>query len=1048
MRGFSVAFAVLVLFHGDVAVFAEAKNPLVFERDIRPILRAHCLDCHGATSELSGGLDLRLVRFQQKGGDSGPAFVAGQAAGSLLVERIKSGDMPPSGAKVPAHEVELLERWIAEGARTLRPEPETLPPGLGITPEERSWWAFQPIRRPDTPTVSNSAQVQTPIDAFVLAKLEPHGLAMNPSADRATLIRRAYFDLIGLAPTADEVTAFVNDSSPDAWQSLIDRLLESPHYGERWGRHWLDVVGYADSEGMTQDDRARPYAYKYRDYVIRSLAQDKPFDRFLVEQMAGDELVPAERRNLTPEQIELLVATGYLRMAADGTAGGGIDQDLARNQVVSDTIKIVSTSLLGLSVGCAQCHDHRYDPIPQTDYYALRAVFEPSLNWKTWLNPEQRRVSLYTDEDRAKAAAVEQEVATVAEERATKQTAYIAEALEKELEKHPEELRDTLRTAVQTPVAQRTDEQKQLLKERPSADISPGTLYQYNQAAADELKKIDERIAEIRQKKPVEDFVRALTEPVNNIAPTFLFHRGDHRQPQALIEPADLQVAAPEGETFHVPSDDPNLATSGRRLAYATWLTNGRHPLLARVLVNRFWMHHFGEGIVRTPGDFGRLGELPSHPELLDWLAEEFMAQGWSLKAFHRMVMRSYVYQQASTRRPEHDAVDADNRLLGRMAVRRLEAEIVRDRLLQASGVLDRTPFGPAVPVMVDDTGLVVVKDEVPRRSVYVEQKRSQPVLMLTAFDAPVMDVNCDRRTFSTVAGQSLLMMNNSQVIARTQAMAERLLGQAASATQPELPADLLARLVPAPNPWRYGYGGYNAEAQRTHAFHPFEVYSEERWQGGTALPSETTGWSMLRREGGHTGANPDFAPIRRWISPAKGSVSISGVLNHPGMAGDGVRGRIVSDRRGLLGEWPVYNQQVGTDISALEIEAGETIDFITDCRENETTDSFVWTVKVAMAANGNEFTYDSATDFQGSQEETLPPTAPVIELAWRDIYSRNPSGDERQMAAEFLAEQLLGLSRAIGSDGKRLSARDQQVRAVAMLCQQLIASNEFLYVD
>ncbi len=797
---------------------AQAQDTPLFERDIRPILRAHCLDCHGAEEELAGGLDLRQVRSMARGGDSGPALLAGDATGSLVLARIRSGEMPPTGPGLKPAEVDLLERFVAGGAPTARPEPESIPPGLGITPEERAWWAFQPLVRPAVPAVTRGDLVATPIDAFLLTRLERDGLSFGPPADRATLVRRLSFDLLGLPPTPEEVEAFVSDPHPQAWEKLVDRLLDSPRYGERWARHWLDVAGYADSCGANADDQPRAWAWKYRDWVVRSLQADMPFDRFVVEQLAGDELVPPPHANLPPEAIDRLTATGFLRMAADGTTGGGDDE--SRNRVVADTLSIVSTSLLGLSVGCAQCHDHRYDPVPQTDYYALRAVFEPALDPAAWKPPEARLVSLFTDADRARSAEIEAEAVAASKEHDEKQAVALAAALEKELEKHPAELRESLRTAVRTPEKDRTEAQRKLLAERPSVSISPGVLYQYDQKAADELKAIAERVAAIRARKPAEEFLHALVEPADHLPATHVFHRGDHRQPKGPVGPADLQVTGPEGETA-IPADDTSLPSSGRRLAFARRLASGRHPLFGRVIVNRIWMHHFGRGIVATPADFGRLGERPSHPELLDWLAAEFAAQGFSLKALHRTILRSYAWRQSSSRRPELDAVDADDRLLGRMPVRRLEAEAVRDRVLAASGALDVTPFGPPVPVVADDTGEFVVKDGSPRRSLWLEQRRSKPLQFLASFDAPVMQTNCDRRTPSTVAGQGLLLMNGDFLLSQARRLAEKALAEAgppaiADDAGPGTEAELLAGAVE--RAWRSTLVRVPDEAERAAA--------------------------------------------------------------------------------------------------------------------------------------------------------------------------------------------------------------------------------------
>ena len=530
---------------------AKETSP-TFERDIRPIFKAYCLDCHGGGSELRGKLDLRLARTARRGGKSGPAVVVGKPEESLLLDRLHDGEMPPTEKKLTPNQVAVIERWIATGARTIRDEPASLPPGIDITPEERAYWAFQPIRRPDVPvlTAEDRAQCRTPIDDFLLVKLRERGASFAPEADRLTLLRRAAFDLTGLPPSRDQVDSYLADAAPDAYERMIDRLLDSPHYGERWARHWLDVAGYADSDGNGNEDTPRPYAYKYRDYVIRSLNRDKPLDRFIVEQMAGDELVPRPWNNLKPDQVETLSATGFLRTAVDGTSSGASDEPLAANQVVSDTLKIVGSTFLGLTVGCAQCHDHRYDPIPQSDYYRLRAVFEPALDPSRWRRPSGRLVSLYTDADRARAAAIEAEAQKLAKTLEAKSQKFVAEALEKELNKFPQDLRDKLRDALKKPEAQRSAEQKRLLAGHPSVNISAGVLYQYNQAAADDLKKDQARVDAERATKPVEDFVSVLDEVPGVLPETRVFHRGDHRQPTQPVRPGDLSIASPSGSRF------------------------------------------------------------------------------------------------------------------------------------------------------------------------------------------------------------------------------------------------------------------------------------------------------------------------------------------------------------------------------------------------------------------------------------------------------------------------------------------------------------------
>ena len=791
---FSVV-AVCVLLVSSPSLQAAAPS---FEKDIRPILKAHCFDCHGEGEKLKGGLDLRLRRLIVQGGNEGPAIVPGKPEKSLLFKLVHEGEMPKREKKLNGEQIALIKQWIASGAKTARAEPAQIGPGAGITDEERAFWSFQPIRQPAIPKTKPKDRARTPIDAFLVNAMAKQKLGFAPDAEKITLLRRAYFDLIGLPPSPAETAAFVTNTAPDAYERLIDGLLDSPHYGERWGRHWLDVAGYADSDGYSDADPPRAYAYKYRDYVIGAFNADKPFDRFIIEQLAGDELARATRDNpqpalATPHTRELLIATGFLRMGADGSATPAVvDYDAVRNQVVADTIKIVSTSLLGLSVGCAQCHDHRYDPIPQTDYYRLRAVLEPAYDPKNWRTPDQRLISLYTEADRKAAAQVEAEAKKLADEKAAKQKQYIDEALTKHLEKFDAELRGKLRAAYDAPKDKRTAEQKKLLADNPSVNINAGVLYQYNQKAADDLKAMDAKIAEIRGRKPPEDFISVVTEPSDKVPVTYLFHRGDPKQPKDPVRPGALSVLGPVDGSAEFADKDSSLASSGRRLAFARWLTSGTNPLVARVLVNRVWLHHFGRGLVGTPSDFGAMGERPSHPELLDWLASDFVEHGWRLKRLHRMIMTSTAYRQSSHRDASGDERDPDNRLYWRKPVQRLDGEVIRDSILAASGALNRSMYGPPVPVRPDVHGQIVVgvdktqgDNKMPvevslngeefRRSIYIQVRRSRPLAMLHAFDAPVMEVNCELRQNSTVPTQSLMLMNSQFVLDQAGTFARRL---------------------------------------------------------------------------------------------------------------------------------------------------------------------------------------------------------------------------------------------------------------------------------
>lgn len=1010
-----------------------ADEPPSFEKDARPILKAYCFDCHGAAERLKGGLDLRLRRFLADGGDSGAAIVPGNPAGSLLIQRLKSGQMPPGEKKVPAKEIAVLEKWVASGAKVLRAEPEKLPLGFDITPEERAYWFYQPVRRIDPPAARSAERARTPIDRFLLVKLREKKLGFQPDADRRTLIRRASLDLLGLLPSEKDIREFLDDPSPDAYEKMLDRLLASPQYGERWARHWLDVAGYADSDGNGNQDTPRPFAYKYRDWVVRALDRDLPLDRFLIEQIAGDELVPRPWNNLTPAQAEMLAATGFLRMVPDATAGtGGEARTMAANQVVTETLKTFSSAVLGLTVGCAQCHDHRYDPISQVDYFRLRAVFEPALDPSRWREPGQRRVSLYTDADRAKAAAIDAEVAKMRAALEPQRTKLIHAAVDRELAKFPEPKREQLRQAYYA--AKRTPEQTKLLAAHPSVNITAGVLYQYDPKAADFLKGEEKKIAAKAAEKPFQDFVDVLDETPGAVPKTHLHHRGDPRQPKQVVGPGDLTIAAADGNRLELPEQDGKLPTTGRRLAYARHLTSGRHPFVGRVLANRIWLHHFGRGLVDTPGDFGVLGLKPTHPELLDWLADELVRQGWSLKKMHRLIMTSTAYRQASRR--EGPSADADDALYPRYPLRRLDAEVLRDCVLQVSGRLDGQRFGPPVAVEVDAAGQGVPAGNSARRSLYLQVRRSQPVSLLNAFDAPMMNPNCDRRTSTTAATQALMLMNGDFLLKHAEVLADRITR--------EMPADFARDLAEAPelagpeDPWSYGYGGLDPKDARTVRFTPLPYWTGSSWQGGKTLPDPKIDWALVTAAGGHPGQGPERAAIRRWTAPADGVAAIRGMLQHPAKVGDGVRGRIVSSRTGLLGEWHVHDRKQEFALDKIEVRRGDSIDFVAEAGATVTTDSFTWNARLEWTSGQEKRTWDSAADFKGPPGPAL---ARRIAYAWQAVYQRPIAPEELALAARFAGGQLATLRRE-GTRG------DHQRLVLVNLCQQLLSSNEFLYVD
>lgn len=798
------------------AALAE-EAPLTFEKDVRPILKAHCTHCHGEEEKPKAGVDLRLRRFMDAPLESGATMlVPGKPDGSELLGVIEREEMPKKGKPLSETERSVIRRWIAQGARTARPEPETLAHGPLVTEEERAHWSFQPVKRPAVPKVEG---LSNPVDAFLATAMTKEGLAFAPETDRATWLRRVTVDLTGLLPTPEELDAFLADPSPKAYETVVDRLLASPAYGERWARHWLDVAGYADSNGYTAADSARPQAWRYRDYVIRSLNADKPWDQFIREQLAGDELAGATHTDFQaavndPKRLEQITATAFLRMAPDGTGDPNDDAKLARNQVIAEELKIVSSSLLGLSVACAQCHDHRYDPVSQEDYYRFRAIFDPAYNWEAWRPPSQRLYSLYTPEESAKAAAIEKAAAAIDAEAREMSRKFLDEIFEVEVKKLPEADREPYRKARATADKDRTAEQKALIKKYPSA-LALYSLNLYDQKKQDLVDAKSAEATKLRSTKPVQNFVMALTEVKGQAPGTKLFNRGDHDQPVRPVTPGELSVlASPEIEPFR-PASVPS-GSSGRRLAYANWLTSGKHPLVARVLVNRFWMHHFGRGIVNTPGDFGLAGERPSHPELLDWLADEFVNGGWKLKPLQKTLVLSRAYRQSSEN-PASSERDPDNRLFARHKLRRLEAESLRDTVLATADALVQKPFGPPSTIARDPAGRIVVGidkgtitaakveaggEQDFRRSLYIEAKRSKPLTVLEAFDSPVMVPHCEKRNETTVAPQSLLLMNDTFILENARRLADHL-HQAA-------PADETARLRLA---WRLLFGRQPAES-------------------------------------------------------------------------------------------------------------------------------------------------------------------------------------------------------------------------------------------
>lgn len=732
-------------------IAAGAKFPdlqsstVVAYHDILPILLLRCATCHGGQKS-EADLDLRTHESILRGGVSGPAIVAGKPLDSLLLRKIHAGEMPPKRRLVEASikpiepgEVERISRWIEQGAPTA-PTPVEI---KHSAVEVDSFWAFHPARKVDVPSVDvNGLNDVHPIDAFVSQSLQRIGLSLAESAGPLTLLRRAYIDLTGLPPTPEQIRDYEKcaaQNSNSAYIDLIERLLASPRYGERWGRYWLDVVGYSDSEGVQHADSIRANAWRYRDYVIRAFNDDKPYNRFLTEQIAGDELTDYRNAEVITDEIyDNLVATGFLRMTPDGTWANITNFVPDRLDIIGDEIEVLSSSVMGLTFKCARCHSHKFDPILQRNYFGLLAIFKGALDEHDWLKPYGATQFSSGPFGR-------------------RQLPFVTTTERDEWEAHEKKIQGQI-------------DQLKMDQELQKKEITEAEFKELEAKTAKAIKALEAQ-------RKAEPLVRALWDR-GDPSPTYLLRRGNYLTAGDLVSPHVpdfLETTRP----FHV--DLPTGgATTGRRLAFARWLTQPDHPLTSRVLVNRLWKHHFGVGIVSTLDNFGKTGAEPTHPDLLDWLSIRFVKDGWSIKDFHRLIMTSATYRQSSHVTPKRQMLDPENRFLSRMPLRRLDAESLRDSLLFIAGRLDATPFGPPDPVTVREDGLVtsVGSKEGWRRSIYVLQRRTQLASILTNFDLPQMGPNCVTRIESTVAPQALHLLNNQMIHGLSQQFARRAIEQ------------------------------------------------------------------------------------------------------------------------------------------------------------------------------------------------------------------------------------------------------------------------------
>lgn len=693
-----------------------AVPELDFEAQVAPLLIKRCVECHRG-EEPAGGLSLTSAEGLNAGGDSGAVIERANLPTSHLLERVQSGEMPPEkqgrSQQLPAAELSLLQRWVAAGTPWPADRRLDYVERTNEVRGGRDWWSLQPVKRPSIPQLKQGPQPANPIDAFVRSKLESAGITPAPRADRRTLIRRLYHDLIGLPPEEKEIRVFVHNESPRAWEELVDQLLQLPQYGERWGRYWLDLARYADTYGYERDQEI-PFAWKYRDWVVAALNADLPYDQFVLHQLAGDEIPDRDEQSV--------IATGFLRLGTWNDEPN--DQADYQYERLEDLVHTTSSTFFALTVKCARCHSHKFDAITQEDYYRMASAF--------WVGPITGEYALGAP--------------------------------------------------------------------------SPSQL-----GFPDVLGWTDVRSA-----------------------PLHVLKHGDRRQPMAEVVPASLSAVPELERAFVKPAD--GSKTSRRRLQLARWITNPRHPLTSRVFVNRLWKHHFGQAIVRTPNNFGFLADPPTHPQLLDWLASEFLARGSRTKEMHRLILTSETWRQASVH-PEESVLqvrDSSNRLWWKAERQRLDAEVLRDSLLAVSGELDLSVGGPGFRPTISAAALEGLSrksaaweasppNEQRRRSLYVFLKRGLLPPMMTTFDMCDPTLSCGQRDVTVVPTQALALLNNQFVHARSEFLAETVRRRAPGETE-QIKQIWTSVLQRQPSAWELKSSRDHLARQRTR----FEELSDE----------------------------------------------------------------------------------------------------------------------------------------------------------------------------------------------------------------------------
>jgi hypothetical protein len=1067
-----------------------------FERHIRPVLVEKCYKCHSTEpdAKLKGGLDVSNREALLRGGDSGPAVVPGKPRDSWLIKSITTSDtdsqMPPSkdgSEKLEPAVIAAFEQWVKMGAPDPRAAKATAGKKYGPDSEKAKQHAFfNPVKPVTVPAVKNSAWVKTPVDNFILTKLEANGMTPSKPADKRTLIRRASFDLTGLPPTADEVDAFLADKSPDAFAKVVDRLLASPHYGERWGRYWLDVARYGDTLGETirNRDNRYVYSYTYRDYVIRAFNEDKPYDRFLLEQIAADRLPLGDDKSA-------LAALGFL------TLGNRFNNDA--NQIIDDRIDVICRGTMGLTVSCARCHDHKFDPVSMKDYYALHGVLnsvaeptEPPLltpakdspayrefqqalakaeaelatfradNERNILAHQHARIGDYLfaqyefatapkdealsrntffrarDLDTTTAAAWERYAAKIAKQpdaifgpwvalSALPEKEFAAKAkplaaqFAANADKHLNPLVARLFTVPPASLKEVATRYGRLFSEverqwqtvvaaakTRAGAVVPEKLSDANYEALRQmlygsgpfaltdrdLRRLTSQTTEAKENlliRKVNDVkiqhagspARAMAlEDVAKPRDSAIFLRGNANSRGPVVPRQFLEVLAG-------PKPAPFKDGSGR-LDLARAIASPDNPLTARVMVNRVWLHHFGQGIVATPSDFGLVGEPPSHPELLDWLAGEFMRQGWSIKKLHRWILLSATWQQGSDDNPRYAAKDQGNALLWRQNRQRLDFEAMRDTLLAVSGSLDRTMGGQPVDLAQNPAPT--------RRTVYGLVNRAALPEFFNTFDFAPPDISSPKREMTTVPQQALYLMNspfvieqarhlvsqpafaaNTSVEARLKAMYRQLYQRLPTATELKLGTDFIkaqtSRKSDAPPPpaWKYGYGYVDAASKRVKGFTAMSTFEPGRWHAGRKLEP-----LALTPDGGTTGKGPKVAAIRRWVAPRDGAVTINGAIVAKNAKGNGVLGRIVSSRAGEVLKLTALGKAVPTLVQKVPVKTGDTIDFVVESANPNATEPFAWAPNVAYLDHNAEDPANEVYEWHAQSEFAGPPDPPL----------------------------------------------------------------------